>query len=266
MRFRLITWNINSIRKRIDLLNQLSLELRPDVICLQETKVDDDRFPVADIADIGFEHCAFRGIKGYNGVAILSKFPLADIAAPAWCEKDDARHIQAIIPDAGGIELHNFYVPAGGDDPDPDTNPKFSHKLQFMQEMADWGGGLSKGARRILVGDLNVAPLETDVWSHTQLLKIVSHTPIEVDHLTRACESHGWLDVMRHFVPPEEHLYTWWSYRARDWRAANKGRRLDHVWISPDLKDHVTGMLVMDEVRGWDTPSDHAPVLADFEL
>lgn len=266
MRFRLVTWNINSVRKRIALLDQIAREVSPDVICLQETKVDDDKFPLGDIHDIGYPHCAFRGIKGYNGVAILSKFPLTDIAAPDWCEKSDGRHIQAAVPDAGGIEVHNFYVPAGGDDPDPDLNPKFSHKLQFLREMADWGAGLPARTSRVLVGDLNVAPLDTDVWSHTALLKIVSHTPIEIEHLDTAQTAHDWLDVMRHFVPPEEHLYTWWSYRARDWRAANKGRRLDHVWITPDMKDKLTGMLVMDEVRGWETPSDHAPVLVDFEI
>ena len=134
--------------------------------------------------------------------------------------------------------------------------------------MADWGKAhRGKAANRmILVGDLNVAPLETDVWSHKQLLKVVSHTPVEVDHLERVQAAHDWVDVMRRHVPPEDKLFTWWSYRARDWRASNRGRRLDHVWATPALSSAAKDLRVIDEARDWQKPSDHVPVLATFDL
>ena len=94
----------------------------------------------------------------------------------------------------------------------------------------------------ILVGDLNIAPLETDVWSHKQLLRVVSHTPVETEGLERARAAGGWVDLMRHFVPPEEKLYTWWSYRSPDWTVNDRGRRLDHIWVTPDLAGEAKAM------------------------
>lgn len=265
MRIRLITWNINSLRKRIDMLGRLVERVAPDVVCLQETKVPDEKFPHEAVAALGFEHRVIRGYKGYNGVAILSRLPFAAAGHRDWCGRDDARNVHATVAD--GLEIDNFYVPAGGDEPDPEINEKFAHKLQFMTELAAWGRGLPRnGVRRILVGDLNVAPLETDVWSHKQLRNVVSHTAVEIAHLTRAQDAHGWIDAMRAFVPPEERLYSWWSYRARDWATSNRGRRLDHVWVSPALAPTLTATTVLQEVRGWDTPSDHAPVMTDLEL
>ena len=116
----------------------------------------------------------------------------------------------------------------------------------------------------ILVGDLNIAPLEHDVWSHKQLLKIVSHTPIEVEKLTAMQNSIGWVDAMRHFVPADEKLYTWWSYRNNDWRATNRGRRLDHIWVTPPLAGSLKGMQIAQETRDWAPPSDHVPVIVDL--
>jgi exodeoxyribonuclease-3 len=165
------------------------------------------------------------------------------------------------------VEIHNFYVPAGGDVPDVTLNDKFAHKLEFMTEMANcFTERRSENSKLILVGDLNVAPLETDVWNHKQLLKVVSHTPIEVEHMARIYDSHDWVDAMRHFVPEPEPLYSWWSYRARDWRASNRGRRLDHVWVTPALKSHLKKMEITLDARDWEKPSDHAPVVVDFDF
>ena len=166
------------------------------------------------------------------------------------------------------VTLHNFYVPAGGDVPDETANPKFGQKLTYLTEMSRWFSELDDkmASRMILVGDLNVAPLETDVWSHKQLLKVVSHTPVEVEHMDTLRSAHDWIDVMRHHVPAEEKLFTWWSYRARDWRQSNRGRRLDHVWVTPALRDASRSMRVIDEARDWKRPSDHAPVLVEFDL
>lgn len=120
--------------------------------------------------------------------------------------------------------------------------------------------------RAVVVGDLNIAPLETDVWSHKALLKVVSHTPVEVEGLRRVQAAGGWIDAMRDHTPPSEKLYTWWSYRSPDWQAADKGRRLDHVWLSPDLRGHLRAVTVTREARGWDRPSDHVPVMAELRL
>ena len=262
---RIATWNINSVRLRINRVADLAKTCEPDVICLQETKVVDDLFPLEAVQEMGYPHVAFNGMKGYNGVAILSKLPLKNIQRQEWCGKTDCRHIAATLP--GGIELHNFYIPAGGDEPNREKNEKFGHKLDFLDEMTEWFPANRTARKKIvLVGDLNIAPLETDVWSHKQLLKVVSHTPIEVEKLGNVQNTLGWVDAVRHFVPESEQLFTWWSYRARDWDISNRGRRLDHVWVTPPLKKTLKGATILREARGGEKPSDHVPVMVDFDL
>jgi exodeoxyribonuclease-3 len=268
LKFTVVTWNINSVRLRIDLVTRYLAEHRPDVLCLQETKCPDANFPLNAFRDAGYPHIAISGQKGYHGVAIVSRIPFAASSARDFCAKGDARHVRVELDgDFHGIELHNFYVPAGGDEPDPDINPKFAHKLAFVDEMAAWAtkDGPAAG-RSILVGDLNIAPLEHDVWSHRALLNVVSHTPIEVEKLKRAQAAGPWVDALRKFVPDDQKLYTWWSYRSPDWSNANKGRRLDHIWVSPALEPAVASMQVHREARGWERPSDHAPVRATFSF
>ena len=260
---RVATWNINSLRLRLPTLARVVGELAPDILCLQETKVPDDVFPEDGVRALGFEHILFRGMKSYNGVAILSRLPLTEMRGRPWCEKDDCRHLAAKLPD--GTELHNFYVPAGGDIPDPEQNDKFAHKLAFISEMTNWFKK-KKSAPRILVGDLNIAPLETDVWSHKQLLSVVSHTPAEVEGLNGVMAAHNWIDAVRTFIPPEELLYTWWSYRNRTWPGSDRGRRLDHIWVTPALRERLQGVSVLREARGWEKPSDHVPIAVDIAL
>ncbi len=271
MRFTVTSWNINSVRLRIDLVRRFVEAQRPDVLCLQETKCPDDRFPLKDIRAMGLPHVAFVGQKGYHGVAIASRHPFTTSDALRLGGKEDARHVSVTLaPEAGpaaGITVHNFYVPAGGDIPDPELNEKFAHKLAYLSDLRAWGrDARPAAARAILVGDLNVAPLETDVWSHKQLLDVVSHTPVETEALETLRTEAGWVDAMRRLRPEPERIYTWWSYRSPDWAAADKGRRLDHVWISGDLDPALRFVEVMKEARGWERPSDHAPVTAAFEL
>jgi exodeoxyribonuclease-3 len=261
MPFTLATWNINSVRLRADLVVKLLTEEAPDVLCLQECKSPVDKIPVEVFAAAGYGHIVARGQKGYNGVAILSKLPLEDVGHRDFCEKGDARHVAARLEN--GTTIHNFYVPAGGDEPDRDKNPKFGHKLDFLTEMRDWFRHAA--GESILVGDLNIAPREDDVWSHKQLLKVVSHTPVEVEHLGDTQDAGGWVDVTRADIP-EGLLYSWWSYRAPDWDAADKGRRLDHVWASPDIANAAHGSRILRDARGWEQPSDHVPVFATFDL
>jgi len=262
---RIVTWNINSLRLRLPLLERLIEALDPDVICLQETKVPDDLFPDGAPAKIGYPYVARRGMKGYNGVAVLSRLPLTTVPdTPDWCAKDDCRHVQVSIPTpTGPIDLHDFYVPAGGDIPDRVENPKFAHKLDFVTEATNHFATLGTPHRTVLVGDLNIAPLEHDVWSHKQLLDVVSHTPIEVEHML-AWQRTGFVDAIRHFVPDSEKLYTWWSYRNKDWRASNRGRRLDHIWVSPDLVPLLKRYEILQEARDWPQTSDHVPVMLEF--
>lgn len=271
MRLTLATWNINSVRLRMNLVARFLSEHSPDVLCLQETKCRDSEFPLADFHALGYPHVAINGQKGYHGVAVASRLPFAAIERREFCQKGDARHISVMVaPDGTGsrsIALHNFYVPAGGDEPDPDINPKFAHKLAFLDEMAHWiAAERIAGADAIMVGDLNIAPLETDVWSHKALLRVVSHTPIEVEKLGLVFDAGPWVDALRHHVPPEKKLYTWWSYRAPDWAKADKGRRLDHIWVSASLKPCLGGMQVLRESRGWERPSDHVPVLVHLDF
>jgi exodeoxyribonuclease-3 len=262
MPFTLATWNINSVRLRADLVVKLLSEEGPDVLCLQECKSPVDKIPAEVFAAAGYPHMVARGQKGYNGVAILSRLPLEDAGHRDMCAKGDARHVAARLDN--GVTIHNFYVPAGGDEPDREKNEKFGHKLDFLTEMRDWFGA-DRPEKSILVGDLNIAPREDDVWSHKALLKVVSHTPIEVEHMAQLQEAAGWVDITRQDFP-DGLLYSWWSYRARDWDAADKGRRLDHVWATPDIAGAAHGSRILREVRGWTQPSDHAPVFATFDL
>lgn len=263
---RLITWNINSLRLRLPLLQRLIEEQAPDVICLQETKVPDPLYPQNALAELGFPHQLYRGMKSYNGVTILSRTPLEAVPdTPDWCGRTDCRHVAANVQtESGPVTIHNFYVPAGGDIPDPQENEKFAHKLAFLEEATAWFRA-NPPRRSILVGDLNIAPLEHDVWSHRQLLKIVSHTPPETSRLLDWLGA-GFEDAMRKAIPEPEKLFTWWSYRNRDWKKSNRGRRLDHIWTTPDILPGLKTIDVLSPVRDWTSPSDHVPVLMDIAL
>lgn len=268
MAFSIVTWNINSVRLRLPIVQHLLELWQPDVLCLQETKCPNDQFPTAAFKKLGYEHIAMHGQKGYHGVATIARQPFVeDAQSVEFCEMGDTRHIStrhAIPGMPDPVLLHNFYVPAGGDEPDVVKNPKFDHKLKFLDEMTGHFGGRFKDDRNIVVGDLNIAPSEHDVWSHKQLLKVVSHTPIEVEALARVFQSGGFVDLVRQHFPEPELLYSWWSYRSRDWAASNRGRRLDHIWSHPDVARHLSSVDILSEARGWEKPSDHVPVRAVF--
>jgi exodeoxyribonuclease-3 len=266
---KIATWNINSVRLRADLVERFLLDQNPDILCLQETKCRDAEFPTALFRRLGWEHLAINGQKGYHGVAIASRRPIVAVDKRGFCEKGDARHIAVTVetdmPGAAQITIHNFYVPAGGDEPDPEINPKFAHKLAFLDEMRDWfrDHGVGNGAA-VLVGDLNIAPLETDVWSHKALLSVVSHTPVEVARLAGVQASGPWIDAMRRSIPADQKLYTWWSYRSPNWELANKGRRLDHMWLSETAAPLLRSIAVHKDARSWERPSDHVPVIMEL--
>lgn len=260
--FTIATWNINSVRLREDLVARLLSQEAPDILCLQECKAPVEKIPLEAFRALGYRWIVARGQKGYNGVAILSRLPITDAGDRDWARLGHARHVSARLDN--GVVIHNLYVPAGGDIPDRAVNAKFGQKLDFVAEMRDVFYA-DRPRRAILVGDLNIAPREDDVWSHRQLLGIVSHTPVEVDHLLSAQDAGGWTDVTRQDIPDGK-LYSWWSYRARDWDAADKGRRLDHIWASADIAKAAHASRILRPCRGWDGPSDHVPVIACFDL
>lgn len=267
MPLKIASWNINSVRLRIDLVSRLLDEERPDVICLQETKCLEGQFPLSAFNARGYRHAAMTCQKGYHGVAILSRQPFAEIDRYRFGGKEDARHIAVVFGEgpAEGVTLHNFYVPAGGDIPDPELNPKFAHKLAYLDEMRTWTAA-RPGAKTILVGDLNVAPLPDDVWSHKQMLGVVSHTPAETERLLAIQERGGWVDAVRRNRPEPERVYTWWSYRSPNWELSDRGRRLDHVWVTGDLDAAVGETSILKGARSWDRPSDHVPLIANFDV
>ncbi|MEO9576585.1 MAG: exodeoxyribonuclease III [Tateyamaria sp.] len=262
MPFTLATWNINSVRLREPIVLKLLKEQGPDVLCLQECKSPVDKIPREGFAALGYKHMVARGDKGYNGVATLSKTPIEEVGAFDFASLGHARHIAGRLEN--GVTIHNFYVPAGGDVPDREKNEKFGQKLDYLTDMRAHFAA-NAPSKAILVGDLNIAPREDDVWSHKQLLKIVSHTPIEVDHLAEVQEAGKWVDITRQNIP-EGLLYSWWSYRAKDWSAADKGRRLDHIWATSDISNAGHSSRILRDVRGWEKPSDHAPVFATFDV
>lgn len=259
---KIASWNINSVRFRLGIVEQFLTGEAPDILCLQETKTVDETFPAAAFHALGYRYQVLNGQRMHHGVAIVSRVPIAEDDRLDWQANGEARHVGVRLP--GGLRLENVYVPAGGDIPNRDLNPKFGQKLDFVERMTRWSEGL--GVPTVLVGDFNIAPLECDVWSHRQLLDVVSHTPIEVEALGRLQAAHDWVDLGRRFIPPPERLYTWWSYRAKDWRASDRGRRLDHMWASPSVAATAIGHRVYEGCRDWLKPSDHVPIMTEFRL
>lgn len=268
MRLRICTWNINSVRLRAEQVARFVADQQPDVLCLQEIKCREGEFPTGAFEDMGLPHLRIAGQKGWHGVAIASRLPLEPAAPLDVCREGHARCVGATV---AGVEIHNFYIPAGGDTPDREANPKFDHKLDFYEKLTAELSRRDPKAPLAVVGDLNVAPGENDVWNHRYMSKIVSHTPVEVEAFGALKASLGFVDLTRETTPDNEKLFSWWSYRAQDFRASNRGLRLDHVLATPGLVDAASRLgrptsRVHDDVREWERPSDHAPVTADLGL
>jgi exodeoxyribonuclease-3 len=263
MRLRLASWNVNSVRLRAPQVARFVAEYAPDVLCLQEIKCQESEFPIEIFAEAGLPHLAIGGQKGWHGVAIASRLPISAAPRLNLCRERHARCVSATI---AGVEIINLYAPAGGDTPDRLINPKFDHKLDYYARLSAEMAARDPKAPLILAGDLNIAPGEFDVWNHRFMSKVVSHTPQEVEAMETLRASLGFVDLVRAAAPEPEKLFSWWSYRAADFRASNRGLRLDHIWASPALAPSARGARIHPEVRAWDRPSDHAPVVADLEL
>jgi exodeoxyribonuclease-3 len=259
---KIASWNINSVRARAEIVEKFLIEERPDILCLQETKVRDSEFPKALFHKLGYDHLIICGQPMHHGVAIVSRIPIHEEDRHDWQANGEARHVGVRLD--CGIRLENVYVPAGGDLPDRDANAKFGQKLDFIDRMTRWSEACA--VPTILVGDLNIAPLECDVWNHRQLLNVVSHTPIEVEALSQLQQSNGWTDLGRHFHPAPQRLHTWWSYRSPDWTVNDRGRRLDHMWATADVAPLATSHRVFEPCRNWTRPSDHVPLMTEFSI
>jgi exodeoxyribonuclease-3 len=265
MPLKIATWNINSVRARIDSVVRFLGEETPDVLCLQEIKCRDDEFPSRALKDAGYVHQQVRGQKGHHGVATVSRLPLEPLPEPELCALGEGRCLAAMV---GGLELHNYYFPSGGPEPDPQINPRFAHKLEFWSRLA----ACAAAERDRLVtspvlyaGDFNIAPGERDVTHHKRLLDHVGHTPRESETYYRALAAGGFTDVARALTPEPEFIHTWWSYRVKAWTPDSAGWRLDHFWASPALKDAALkggrdAMAIHVRAREWERPSDHVPV------
>lgn len=256
---KIVSWNINSVRKRMPLIEHLIKEHDPDVICMQETKAEDHNFPSFIFS--GYNHQIIDGQKSYNGVAIISKFPLKNSKINKVFNNDS----RAVSADINGITLTNIYVPAGGgEEPDLSPNSKYEHKLFYLDRLGELVDPNAK--YKLFVGDLNVAPLEEDVWSHKQLINTVSHTEAEIIRMNKWISDYNLVDLPRLSIPKEQKLYSWWSYRNKDYRVHNRGRRLDHAYSCENLAKLVNKAYYLTEYRSYSEPSDHVPLVIEVNI
>jgi exodeoxyribonuclease III len=262
MRLRVVTWNVNSVRLRAEQAARFIGEAAPDVLVMQEIKCQAAEFPAAAFADAGLPHLAIAGQKGWHGVAIASRLPIEPAPALKVCREGHARAVSGKI---AGVEIHNLYIPAGGDIPDRLENPKFDHKLDFFARLTDEMAARNKADPLILAGDFNVAPGEFDVFDHRFMSKVVSHTPPEIAAATALQASLDFTDPVRATYPDPQKLASWWSYRAADFRVSARGLRLDHIWLTPALAAW-DNAAIHEAVRAWERPSDHAPVSVDLSV
>lgn len=262
---RVATWNINSVRLRIDQVARFVSMSGTDVLCLQEIKCLEDQFPRNAFADMGLPHLKIAGQKGWHGVAIASRRPIEPSETFQSCKLGHARCVSVRVE---GVDIQNFYIPAGGDVPDRDLNPKFDHKMDFYEQLTATVATQDRSRPLLMCGDFNIAPSEFDVWNHRYMSKIVSHTPIEVETLNRLQAAGAFTDVVREAFPEPQKLASWWSYRAQDFRKSARGLRLDHIWTSPGLTPAVLpgSATIHEPVRAWEQPSDHCPITVDLDV
>lgn len=259
---RVATWNVNSIRTRLHQLLPWLRESTPDVVLLQELKCTNDQFPYLEIEELGYNIKA-HGQKTYNGVAILSKFPLEDVVTtlPGEDTDQEARYIEAVVClKQGALRVASVYVP-NGQSPDSD---KFRYKLRFLERLRAHAAAL-RALDEILVlgGDYNVAPYPLDVYDPKHLDGSVCYHPDERERL-RAMLHDGLYDAFR-LMHPQTQAFSWWDYRSSGYESG-KGLRIDHLLLSPQATDKLVECSIDSPLRAQERPSDHAPVIGGFAL
>ncbi|WMS42425.1 exodeoxyribonuclease III [Acuticoccus sp. MNP-M23] len=259
---RIATWNINGVKARIDSLTRWLEESAPDIACLQEIKSQDETFPAEAIERLGY-NIATHGQKGFNGVALLSKRPLEDVMRrlPGDDADEHSRYIEATVStDTGAVRVASIYLPNGN----PIDTEKYPYKLAWMDRLLIHAEGLlATDTPIVLAGDYNVIPLPDDArhpdrWTDDALFQPESRAK------HRALVNLGYTDAQR-AVDNSDGIYTFWDYQAGAWQK-NNGIRIDHLMLSPQAADRLTGVTVEKQTRGWTKPSDHVPVVATLDL
>jgi exodeoxyribonuclease-3 len=259
---KLATWNVNSIKARLDAARAWLKEAQPDVVCLQETKTTDDAFPADAFESLGY-NCAVHGQKTYNGVAILSKRPLEDVTPrlPGGNGDDHARYIEAVVPGERGIvRVASVYAPNGN----PIGTDKFKYKLGWLDRLAQHAQELLALEEPLaLMGDFNVIPEDDDcydprAWEMDALFQPESRAAF------RRVECLGFTDAFR-ACHAETQQYTFWDYQAGAWQK-DHGIRIDHILLSPQAGDRLSGCGIDKHVRGCEKPSDHVPVWCEVAI
>jgi exodeoxyribonuclease-3 len=258
---RIATWNVNSIKQRLEHLLRFLNDVQPDVICLQELKCVDDAFPRPQVEGLGY-NVETHGQKAYNGVAILSKRPIEDVRRNLPGEPDEqARYLEGVISTAGGaVRIASIYLPNGN----PIGSPKFDYKLAWMERLKAHAQELLKSEEPVvLAGDLNIIPEPRDArypehWVRDALFQPESRAKY------REILNTGYGDALR-LCDDGPGPFTFWDYQAGSWQK-NDGIRIDHVLLSPQAADRLAGVAVHKETRSWDKPSDHVPVTVELDL
>lgn len=252
---KLATWNVNSLKVRLPQLIDWLARARPDVMCLQELKLEDPKFPRTELEAAGYQ-CAFSGQKTYNGVAILSRVPLTGITAGIPGFQDDQKRV--IAASAGDLRVVCVYCPNG----QAVGSEKYAYKLRWFAALKDClAAELARHPRLAVAGDFNVAPEDRDVHD-PQAWEGQVHVSEPERAAWRALLAVGLKDSFRLFEQPDK-IYSWWDYRMLGFRR-NAGLRIDHVLISADLAQRCTAVSVDKAPRKLERPSDHAPVIAEF--
>ncbi len=258
MTLKIATWNVNSLKQRLDHLKRWAAASAVDVVCLQETKTVDGSFPEAEVRDAGFTHLAFTGQKTYNGVAILSRRPISDVGLDFTTggEPDPQRRFIRAVVD--GVTVIGLYVPNGSEV----GSEKYAYKLAWLKRLRQELDATCAADQPVLVcGDINIAPDDADVWDPFACEGKLLCTQPE-----RAALQHvlafGLTDTFR-VKNPFSQAFSWWDYRAMGF-PRNHGLRIDHIFVTAPLLTRCTKVEIARDVRGWDQPSDHAPVMATF--
>jgi exodeoxyribonuclease III len=257
---RIATWNVNSIKQRLENITGWLAETSPDVVCLQETKCVDAAFPREAFEAAGY-NVAIHGQKAFNGVAILSKLPFDEVTPrlPGDPEDDHARFLEAVVSTkAGVIRVASIYLPNGN----PPATDKYAYKLKWMERLIRYAPErLALEEPLVLAGDYNVIPAEADVYDPQAWVGDALFLP-QTREKFRTLLNLGLTDAIR-AVSDAPGLYTFWDYQAGAWQR-NKGLRIDHLLLSPQAADRMTGAGIDKHVRGREKPSDHVPVWVEL--
>ena len=259
---RIATWNVNSIKQRIDSAQTWLKERQPDLVCLQETKCVDEAFPRMEFEALGY-NVAVHGQKTFNGVALLSKYRFDEVNAGLPGDKGDdhARFIEAVVTTAeGALRIASIYLPNGN----PPQTDKYTYKIAWMRRLAAYARErLLLEEPLVLAGDYNVIPAAADARNPQAWTEDALYLPQTRDEF-RALVNLGLTDAVR-ASSDEAGLYTFWDYQAGAWQK-NNGIRIDHVLLSPRAADRLNDVGIDRHVRTWEKPSDHVPVWVDLDI